>query len=202
MNAVDTPFLAVDLETTGLDPTRHKPLELGLALVTPDLTVTTRASWVIPWRPESIPALRRDAGEHVDAMHEASGLWRDCAAAAGNLYAMLRGQDLPTVWGRYAEVIAWVYEHAAHPAIPLLGSSVHFDARWLDAWFPHVLAPHGDTRTHRLADISALRELLTRWAPHIAAAAPGGRKLHRVDPDLDDTLAEARHYRDALGLTP
>jgi len=202
MNAADTPFLAIDVETTGLDPARHKPLELGLALITPDLDVAARTSWIIPWRPESLLALRRDAGEHVDAMHETSGLWRDCAETPGNLYAMMTADALPLLWPGYRDVMDWVGTHAPHPGIPLLGSSVHFDAHWAAAWFPCLLhTPEMGARTHRLADISAVRELLTRWAPHIVRDAPGSRKLHRVDPDLDDTLAEARHYRDALGLT-
>lgn len=199
----DTPFLLVDVETSGLDPHHSfsRPLELGLALVTPDLAIVDRYSWVIPYRPADVDVLREHASYRVQEMHDASGLWDACRDPAGFFAvdgsAGIRHSPL------HADITTWVHEHAPDVSVPLLGSSIHFDARWLVAWLPGVLTgPMGEPRTHRLADVSAMRELLARWAPAIVDTAPGPRRLHRVDPDMDDTLAEARHYRDALGLTP
>lgn len=184
-----TPLLVVDLETTGLDERADYLLEIGLAVVTHDLTtVTARASWVVPWPATLLIPARARSHETVRDMHDATGLWDECMTAHE------QGHRTPV-----PAITAWVAEHTT-PAMPLTGSSVHFDARWLALWAPTVVRD----RTYRLVDVSAIREWLARTpvgAP-IVAARPPSAKTHRVDPDIDDTLSELRHYRDALGLFP
>ena len=81
---------------------------------------------------------------------------------------------------------------------PLAGSSVHFDRGWLERHLPRLV----EGRTYRLADVSAMRELVSRFGPvghRLVATRPSAPvKAHRVDPDLDASLAELRHYRDAV----
>jgi oligoribonuclease (3'-5' exoribonuclease) len=205
----DTPFLLCDLETSGLRPGRAVLLEVGFALVSPDLEIVERASWVAPYGPPTLRTIRDDASPVVQDMHDGSGLWEACATAEGEprlthlsaMEAVYSQGSWRSEWPAHREILDWVATHAADPDIPLTGSSVHFDARWLEAWFPEVL----EGRTHRLPDPSGLREMLDRWGPRgpqIVASRPPARKVHRVDPDLDDTLAEMAYYRDALGLGP
>jgi oligoribonuclease len=206
MNAL--PLLMVDVETSGLDPRTAVLLEVGFAVVTPDRDIVERASWVVPYTPGSIANARRRADPIVQAMHDTSGLWKACASdRAGSGVGYLSALDAAHddgwryQWPAHREVIDWVTTHAGDPQIPLCGSSVHFDKHWLEMWFPEITTG----RTHRLPDPSGMRELLQRWGPRgreIVESRPAARKLHRVDPDIDDTLAELRHYRDALGLTP
>lgn len=181
-----TPYLLADIETSGLEERTDYLLEVGLAVVTHDLdTIVARQSWVWPWSPTLLNPGRDRAHPDVQAMHDRTGLWDDCVAA-------YRAAATPA-----AEIAAWVAEHTT-PAMPLTGSSVHFDARWLALWVPAVVRD----RTYRLVDVSAIREWLARTpvgAP-IVAARPPAVKAHRVDPDIDDTLAELRHYWRALGL--
>lgn len=188
MSISETPLLLVDVECSGLDERTGRLLEVGLAVVTHDLdTIVARQSWVWPWPALTIRDARDRAHPDVRSMHDRTGLWDDCTAAH-------RAAATPA-----AEIAAWVAEHTT-PAMPLTGSSVHFDARWLALWVPAVVRD----RTYRLVDVSAIREWLARTpvgAP-IVAARPPAVKAHRVDPDIDDTLAELRHYRDSLGLFP
>lgn len=190
---VDTqvPFLAVDIETTSLDERHGHILEIGLALVTPDLDITARASWITGNPRSRIDDMRAGADPTVRDIHDASGLWQASIDVwdAGHR----RVTDMAEI---HAE--RWVSTHAHDPRIPLLGSSVHFDRRWLTHHAPRILR----NRTHRIVDVSTVRELLDRWAPDIVATRPPAAKRHRVDPDLDDTVAELRHYRTHLGLTP
>jgi oligoribonuclease len=189
----DTPFLFCDVETTCLDEQADHAaiLEIGFALVSPDLDVIERASWVMPHFRTMIDHFRAEADQVVRDMHDASGLWDACVAAF---------EDDAHPPHPLGEACAWVATHASDPTIPLTGSSVHFDARWLDR-FGTAAVMAG--RTHRLPDPSGLREMLDRWkprGPQIVAGRPPARKLHRVDADIDDTIAEMRYYRDALGL--
>jgi oligoribonuclease (3'-5' exoribonuclease) len=205
---IDTPFLLCDVETSGLDPRGAVLLEIGLAVVSPDLDMVDRRSWVVPYMPASVGHVRAKADPIVQAMHDTSGLWKACTTdlpgrGLSHLSAALDAASglWRSAWPAHQEVLDWVAAHAADPAIPLTGSSVHFDQRWLEVWFPEIL----EGRTHRLPDPSGLREMLDRWkpcGPQIVAGRPPARKLHRVDPDIDDTLGEMRHYRDALGLGP
>ncbi len=184
-----TPLLLCDLETTGLEERTEYLLEVGLAVVTPDLTtITARQSWVMPWAPALLDPARDRAHPAVQAMHDRTGLWDECRAA----FAAGRPSPVP-------EIGAWVAEHTT-PGMPLAGSSVAFDARWLAVWAPKVTAG----RTYRLVDASGIREFLGRSTvgAAVVASRPAPVKAHRVDPDIDDTLAELRHYRDALGLAP
>lgn len=184
-----TDLLFVDLETTGLEPQYGKILEIGYVLTTPDLAVKDRASWVIPYPAEMVRSLRDNAPEVVRVMHDASGLWQACADADGKI----------PVAGAGPAVVAlardWPIQRAEGD-VPLAGSSVHFDRAWLaeHTHFDKVLSG----RTHRLADVSAMREFLERWVPHVVEARPPAVKRHRVDSDLDDTLSEVRHYRQAI----
>jgi oligoribonuclease len=205
MNAL--PLLMVDVETSGLDPRTAVLLEVGFAVVNPDLDIIERASWVVPYRPKSVDGCRHNCNPVVQEMHDASGLWDACRATEWRALTYLSALDAvygPSWrpdWSAHREILDWVATHAGDPQIPLCGSSVHFDKRWLDVWFPEITIG----RTHRLPDPSGMRELLQRFGPRgreIVESRPAARKLHRVDPDLDDTLAELRHYRDALGFTP
>lgn len=183
-----TPLLFVDLETTGLDPRARYAgiLEIGLRLVSPDLEVLAARSWVVPYPEEWIRTARAAADEPVREMHDASGLWTECADRA------FVDADHP-----FVDALRWVRTLEARD-VPLAGSSVHFDRGWLDRHLPRLL----EGRTYRLVDVSSTRETLARFGPaghRLAATRPSAPvKAHRVDPDLDASLAELRHYRDAI----
>jgi oligoribonuclease len=189
-------LLWVDVETTGLHPDRHRLLEVGFRVTTSDLETVAETSLVIPYTPASVESLRRDASAVVQQMHDTSGLWAACAAFAdlSMHYATPRSSGAWDVIAR--PLIDWVTEHA--PTEPLAGSSVHFDRAWLTAWLPDVL--HG--RTHRHVDVSTLRELAARWHPKVVESRPTPTARHRVLSDLDDSIAELRHYADAFGMLP
>lgn len=181
----DTDLLWVDLETTGLDEQSDLLLEVGFIVTDADLIEVARASWVIPWRSPRghLDSVRTMADPAVRDMHDANGLWVEAGVAGA-------------FDGR--AVTAWVTEHA--PTATLAGSSIgQFDVRWLREWLPGVL----DGRTHRVADISSLREYARRWAPQLVErveAQAVNRKIHRVIPDLEDSIALARAWREALRL--
>lgn len=208
MTDTRVPLLFVDLETTCLDERSPdaRILEVGVALTSPDLDVIERASWVVPFDTSTVRWMMGRADEWVLAQHSTSGLWDACTAACDG--SPRHSSHLGGLIGVWEAAEEWMIRHAPDAAIPLTGSSVHFDYRWLREFnSPLLKAVDPETggyvnRTHRLPDSSSTREWLARWAPHIVAGAPGGRKLHRVDPDIEDSIEEARYYRDALGLAP
>ena len=180
--------LGINLETTGL--TDDQPgglyrggriLEIGLALVRPDLTI--HAAWHQVIRPDvPVEILRAECLPVVREMHDASGLWTECEQGAPLADAV-------------ADALDWVAGHGVQRGeLPLFGSSVHTDREWLK----HGKAGEIERYAHyRNIDVSSVRELAACWYPGwVPDTRP--RKAHRVLSDLQDTLGELRCYRDHL----
>lgn len=178
-------LLWVDLETTGLEARSCRILEVGLA-------VTDRELNVIEWWDSLVgPYPSATEGESwpaaVHAMHLRSGLFRE-----------LNTSNAPKINEVDRACAAWVDDVTGRAAnVVLAGSSVHFDRGFMAAWMPEL-----ESRLHyRMADVSALNEFMKRWHPEAYAAieeASPSRKLHRVKPDLEDSIARAATYRTVL----
>lgn len=170
----------VDIETTGLDPRVDSILEVGFVMTDDDLHVKATYSVVVR------PARRQEPtpGGIVHGMHTESGLLEDCEQI---------GVD-----PRLAEksLRSWLESKIAAEASPMCGSSVHFDRAFLAEQMPSV----AEWFAYRNIDISTIKELARRWRPEVVAAEPNPYKRHRVVPDLQDTLALARHYREKFFL--
>lgn len=181
-----------DLETTSTDHDATV-LEVGFRTVTADLETIAEAAWVLPYPQAMVTRMYDHADDVVRDMHTQNGLWDDCVDA----FHTRNGEGIGIVarWSVWDEVTDWLREHAK--GIPLAGSSVHVDRRWL--WNSIDI---DDLMHYRIIDVSTVRQLAQQWAPRIALEAPTPAKRHRALPDLDDTLAELRYYRQALGLLP
>ena len=118
-------------------------------------------------------------------MHKKSKLWT-VAQSGGSTPGEAR------TW-----IYEWIKSHGVSKNEPLCGSSVQFDRAWLDMWMPEVI----NQFSHRNIDISTLKELCRRYNPSLYAKLDDEvppRKLHRALPDLDDTIAEFKFYRDSF----
>ena len=185
-------LLFADLESDGLGP-GARLLEIGLRVTDSDLATIAEESWILPYRPVDMARIRDDAIPLVRDMHDASGLWTECADAWGRVdWQEARGDCHRQVRD---DVHAWVEGHAR--SLPIAGSSCRVDRDWLTGWIPEL-----DGLLHyRMGDVSALKVLLTPWIPaDRLASKPVPAKRHRVMPDLDDTIEEALWYRTVLGL--
>lgn len=170
-----TTLLWIDVETDGLDPGSGHLLEVELLATNSDLE---------PLDEGFFSPIRFDGS--VDAfigrMHGPNGLLAECRAAPP--------LDEVARWCR-----AYVARHlAATPDVLVAGSSVSFDRRWLDAYMPGLL----DRLGHRSLDVSAVDEASRLWAPDVRAARPDRTTDHRVRHCLADSIALARHYKEAL----
>jgi oligoribonuclease len=170
----------IDLEMTGLDPTRHRIVEIATLLTDDDLEVVAIGPDLVVHATPSELA-RMDAV--VREMHTRSGLLAAIQAST---------VDLATA---AAETRAFLERHVGAPAkIPLCGNSIGTDRRFLAAQMPAV-----DAFFHyRSIDVSSVKELARRWLPVTYGKAPRKAKGHRALDDITESVAELAYYRENL----
>lgn len=181
----------LDLESTGLYPEiRDVLLEVGIALVTPELEVVNEKSVIIGADLSEIEwLLNYHADDWARRTHTKNGLLAQVNATG---LTLLDAERL---------LLTWLAGHGFTEPKSLgamAGSSVHFDQRFLRREMPTLLALFG----HRIFDVSSTREQARLWRPDLTAGEPTPRALHRALPDVHDTLALARYYREYLFRSP
>lgn len=176
-------IVATDIESNGFDEREGLLLELALVVVDDDLNERAAASWVI--RPEiAVAAINMPLV--VREMHERSRLLRDLdepPAISLESTKQLVLSWLKQVFGRLEDL----------RQIPLLGSTVGFDRRWIRHHMPEVEALFN----HRSIDVSSLTECASRWNKPVYAVRPKQDRHvpHRALDDARNSVEYLRFYR-------
>lgn len=179
----------VDLETFGLNENFDPIIEVGIVLTDFDLTIIEYENWfiwsdlhykrIVEMEGQESAGTISDGDKWVLKQHRDSGLF-DEAAFAG------RRMDAVEI-----EICQWLKDNDA-TGLPMCGSSVHFDQRFIRAQMPSVL----DLFFRRIIDTSSLKELCARYNPAVFANVPPKQEAHRALRDIGETLEEFRFYRD------
>jgi len=189
-------ILWVDMETTGLDPECCVPIEIAIVLTGPDLeTVIGSNDELVEWEGllEPPPAHGHVWEPGAYKMHAKSGLLMEWEMASARL--VRAGSERPEEPSRATvpDVQDWIctvlLENEGIDAV-LGGSSVHFDRRFLESYFPKVamLLSHRnyDTSTLHLEALAASDTL-----PTLPESTP-----HRAMADLRRSISTARMLRE------
>lgn len=174
-----------DIETTGLDESMDYVLEVAFAVTDIYGEVIDARDWLVPivgdwWKFNAIT--RAKADPVVGKMHESSGLWKDLDDVTYSK-AELEIEE---------EIVDWLCGFNL-PKVPLAGSSVSFDRKFISKYFPAV----HDLFTYRNIDVSSVKELCKDLAPEVYAklsTETHPQKLHRALPDVLDTIEEYKFY--------
>jgi oligoribonuclease len=173
----------VDVESTALDESEGHLLEVAMVATDDELIERTYASVVI--KPVGINIEDVKMPLIVREMHEKNGLLRDVA----NGFELGEGE---------LNLIHWLKtdfgEIEGLRKIPLAGSTIAFDRRWLRRHMPELHALF----SYRSIDVSALTELAMRWAPAIYNDRPKPEKgaPHRALDDVRASVALLRYYKE------
>lgn len=177
--AAEDRLVWIDLEMTGLDPTRDEIVEIACIVTEADLTeVDEGISLVIKANDAPLAAMQ----QVVVDMHTSSGLLAEIPAGV----ALEEAQR---------QVLAYVTARVPDARkAPLAGSSVYVDRLFLARYMPEL-----DSHMHyRLVDVSSVKELAKRWFPRVYFNAPAKTGNHRALADIRESIAELRYYRDAM----
>ncbi len=170
----------MDLEMTGLDPSRHVIVEIATIITDDDLEVVAEGPDLVVHATEEQLA---EMDEVVVRMHTESGL-----------LDRIRSSPLELAdAGR--QTLDFIREHIPQPrSVPLCGNSIGTDRRFLAAYLPEI----EDYLHYRCVDVSTLKELGRRWAPDVIRNAPTKAGSHRALDDIRESVAELRYYREHL----
>ena len=170
----------LDLEMTGLDPSRHAIVEIATLVTDDELEVVAEGPDLVVHQP---PEALAGMDPVVRAMHERSGLVDAVVASTVSLQEAGRA------------TLDFVRAHVPEPrTAPLCGNSIGTDRRFLAAYLPEL----EDHLHYRSIDVSTIKELARRWYPAAYAAAPAKHGAHRALGDIRESVAELRYYRSAI----
>jgi oligoribonuclease len=168
---------------TGLDTSKDSILELCCLITSADLELLDPAGFsaVIQHSPARLAAMDEWCTTH----HGDSGLTARCIAST-------------TTAAEAADaLLAYIQRVVPEPRTALLaGNSVHADRAFL------ALEPWSKVLGHlhyRILDVSSLKEAARRWSSEdVLRKVPAKKGAHRAREDIEESIEEARFYRDAF----
>jgi oligoribonuclease len=170
----------LDLEMTGLDPTRDVIVEIACVVTDAELrALDDGVDVVVHQTPDALAVM----GDYVREMHTRSGLLTEIARSDTDLGAA------------GAAALTYVRGHVPEArSAPLCGNSIGTDRGFLARYLPEL-----DTHLHyRNIDVSSLKELCRRWYPEEYRKRPDKAESHRALGDVLESIEELRYYRDAI----
>jgi oligoribonuclease len=174
----------MDLEMTGLDPTRDRIVEIATIVTDDELRVIAEGpDLVIHADDEALATM----DPIVVEMHTRSGL-----------LDAIRGSTV-TLDDAGAATLSFIREHVTEAGtVPLCGNSIGTDRRFLAAYLPEI----EDYLHYRSVDVSSVKELVKRWYPDLTAGMPRKAGLHRALDDIRSSIDELRYYRGVVFVPP
>lgn len=169
----------MDLEMTGLDPTRHFIVEIATLITDDDLNVVAEGPDLVVHVTDEQLALM---DEVVVSMHTRSGLLDAIKAST------------MTLEEAGAQTLEFLKAHMPSAQVPLCGNSIGTDRRFLAAYLPDI----ENYLHYRSVDVSTIKELARRWHPASITAAPRKAGGHRALDDIRESIEELRYYRAAV----
>lgn len=177
------PIFWIDLEMSGLDPMEHTILEVAIIATDGSLNRTIEGPSLCIHHDDDTLASMNDWSRE---QHEKSGLTQRCREST----VVLADAE--------AAVVAFVSEHAGGRPAVLGGACVYVDQQFVHRRMPAL----GALLSHRVIDVSTIRQLAWRWHPTVARAGPKGESSHRALDDVRYSIAELRYFRDSCWKPP
>jgi oligoribonuclease len=183
----------VDLETTGLDPTKESVLEVA-CIVTDDMLVEAARFHRVVYTELRFYQLT----DFIRDMHTKNGLWNEVKGLTGIPSYEL--DDVNDDFGEFLEKFVTVTtddQGRKNVDRPLLaGNTISFDRA-----FMKIHLPSAEAELHYRNDCSSFNEVARRFWPEIYAGRPKKPEAaHRAMDDAEESLETLRYYVSSLGV--
>ncbi len=170
----------IDLEMTGLNPDADQILEIATIVTDKHLSVLAEG-----------PVL---AIHQSDAALGAMDDWNQKQHGSSGLTARVRVSTVGTAAAE-RETLEFLQRWVEPGRSPMCGNSICQDRRFLARLMPTL-----ERYFHyRNLDVSTLKELAQRWAPHVAQAYQKN-STHLALDDVRESIRELEYYRERLLL--
>ncbi|MFD2189308.1 oligoribonuclease [Pistricoccus aurantiacus] len=165
----------IDLEMTGLDPSKERIIEVATLITDNDLNLIAEGPVI--------------AVHQSNALLQAMDKWNQKTHGESGLVERVRKSDIsPSDAER--RTLDFLKRYTTPGSSPMCGNSVHQDRRFLEREMPELLAFFH----YRNLDVSTVKELAKRWNPQ-ALKGFEKRNTHQALDDIRESLAELAHYR-------
>jgi oligoribonuclease len=165
----------IDLEMTGLDTLADHIIEIATIVTDAQLNVLAEGPVVAIHQPESV----------LESMDE----WNRKTHGASGLLKRVR-ESTASAAEAEARTLEFLIKYAEVGASPMCGNSICQDRRFLAREMPTL----EKFFHYRNLDVSTLKELARRWAPHVLTEFQK-TSTHLAMDDIRDSIRELDHYR-------
>ena len=178
MKPEDSHLVWLDLEMTGLEPSRDRIIEIATLVTDTHLEVLAEGPVIAIHQPEAVLAA-------MDA-------WNQEHHGASGLLERVRASDRDEGLAEL-ETLDFLASWVPAGKSPLCGNSICQDRRFLAGSMPKLEAWFH----YRNLDVSSIKIRAQRWAPAVADSFKK-QSAHRALDDIRESIAELRHYREHL----
>lgn len=165
----------VDLEMTGLDPEKERIIEIATIVTDSNLEVIAEGP--------------------VFAIHQSDALlnnmdsWNTKQHNASGLVARVKASKVSEVEAEQA-TLDFLKQYVPAGRSPMCGNTIYQDRRFLTRYMPNL----EKFFHYRLLDVSTIKELASRWAPHVYSGLQKESKHLALD-DIRESIEELKYYR-------
>lgn len=172
-----TKFLWVDLEMTGLVPTKDVILEVAAEVTGTDFETL-----------ESYEAVVHHSRDRIAKLMQENIWWKDYPENRDHfLDNAARGKPLQAI---EKELIALLDHHFGNEPAVLAGNSIHSDRAFIQKWMPEL-----DLRLHyRMLDVTSWK-MIMESVYGVKFKKP---EVHRAFEDIQASIAELQYYLEWL----
>ena len=172
----DMNLVWLDLEMTGLEPSRCSIVEIATIITDSDLNVMAEGPAI---------AIYHDA-KALSTMEKWS---RDTHKRSG----LLKRVEESKITTQQAEeqTLDFIRRYCPEKTSPLCGNSIGHDRRFLERYMPTLFAYFH----YRNIDVSTVKELVRRWYPN-GPPAPMKKGNHLALQDIRESINELKFYRE------
>lgn len=163
----------MDLEMSGLDPSRDVVLEVSVVITNENLDILDEGKDYIVYQDEGV-FLRMD--DWNQNQHTKSGLWPQVRESKLSIREVEH------------QVLDYIKKYTKGGKAVLCGNSIWQDRRFIRKYMPEL-----DSYLHyRMIDVSTIKELVKRW---YGAEFEKAQNNHRALEDIIQSIEELKYYR-------